>query len=38
MIWTGTTNTMTVYGSEPNEYNGMPVGERIYLDDMESLY
>jgi len=29
MIWSGTTNTMTVYGSEPNEFNGMPVGEEF---------
>ena len=29
MLWSGTTNTMTVYGSEPNEYNGMTVGEEF---------
>ena len=29
MLWSGTTSTMTVYGSEPNEYNGMSVGEEF---------
>ena len=27
MLWTGVTNTMTVFGAEPNEDNGMDVGE-----------
>ena len=29
MLWSGATNTMTVYGSEPNEDNGMSVGEEF---------
>ena len=29
MLWSGITNTMTVYGAEPNEYNGMAAGEEF---------
>ena len=29
MMWTGITNTMTVYGADANEYNGMEVGEEF---------
>lgn len=29
MMYTGVTNTMTVYGSDPNEYNGMQIGEEF---------
>lgn len=29
MMWTGITNTLTVYGADPNEYNGMAVGEEF---------
>ena len=27
IMWTGITNTITVYGSDPNEFNGMAPGE-----------
>ena len=29
MLWSGVTNTITVYGSEPNENNGISVGEEF---------
>ena len=29
LLWTGVTNTMTVYGAEPNEFNGMADGEEF---------
>ena len=29
MMWAGVTNTMTVYGTESNEFNGMEVGEEF---------
>lgn len=27
MLWQGITNTMTVYGTDPNEFNGLQVGD-----------
>jgi hypothetical protein len=29
MMWTGVTNTLTVYGADPNEFNGMANGEQF---------
>ena len=29
ILWSGVTTTMTVYGAEPNEYNGMAAGEEF---------